>query len=395
MEERQRYRLAVATGTRAEYGLLRPVLKKLNCDDAFDLRLYVTGSHLSEAFGSTVDEIEADGMPIAARLDILSAEVPSGRAGTAVRTQMALELFLAAFMEDKPDCLLLLGDRYEALAASLAASLLNLPVAHISGGEVTWGADDNWYRHCISKMAKLHFPSCEMYRQRLLRMGEQPGRVYNVGGLGDENIRNMVLPDRNTLAENLGIPHTGPFALVTYHPETATGHSVAQQADALLRAIEQHPELFYLFTGANADAGGSELNARYAAFCVQRTNCALFSSLGTLRYLGAMKEASLVLGNSSSGVVETPSLGTPTVNIGMRQHGRMICENVLCCDIDAGQIDAAIKEALTPAFREKARLVKSPYNGGDTSGRIVTVLKENLAGGWLRGPKTFYDGEGA
>ena len=385
--------LAVATGTRAEYGLLRPVLKKLNSTPDFDLRLLVTGAHLCEDFGSTVDEIEADGLPIEARLDILSAKVPEGRTGTALRTSLALELFMGQFCAHRPDALLLLGDRYEALAAAMAASLLNIPVAHISGGEVTWGADDDWYRHCISKMAKLHFPSCEMYRQRLLRMGEQPERVFNVGGLGDENIRNMILPDRETLAESLGIPYSGPFALVTYHPETATDCSIKDQADALLGAIEQNPDLFYLFTGANADAGGAELNAMYASFCVQRTNCALFSSLGTLRYLGAMKEASLVLGNSSSGVVETPSLGTPTVNVGMRQYGRMLCDNILCCGIDLQEIDAAIKKALTHEFRETARLVKSPYNGGDSSGRIVEVLKKSLDDESLLQPKSFYDGE--
>ena len=386
------YKVAVATGTRAEYGLLRPVLEKLQKDKETNLCLLVTGSHLSEAFGRTVTEIEADGIPIAARLDILSAAAPGGRAGTAHRTALALEGFLDLLGQKNPQVLLLLGDRYEILAAALAAGLLNIPVAHISGGEVTFGADDDWYRHCVSKIAKLHFPSCEAYRQRLLRMGEMPEMVYNVGGLGDENIREMSLPTRAELAQNLGIPESGPLALVTFHPETATGQSVQQQAEALFYAILNNPGPFYIFTAANADAGGAELNERFAAFCDAQPNCMLVPSLGVRRYLGVMKEAALVLGNSSSGVVETPSFGAPTVNIGLRQQGRLICDNVLCCGTGAGEIDAAIKEALSPVFQQKAKAAQSPYSGGNTSGKIVKILKERLADGSLLGPKTFYDG---
>ncbi len=386
------YKVAVVTGTRAEYGLLRPVLEKMREDSGLDVRLLVTGSHLSEAFGYTVREIEEDGFAIAAKLDILSPAVPPGRAGTAQRSALALQGFLGLLAQEAPAAVLLLGDRYEILAAALAAGFLGIPVAHISGGDVTCGADDDWYRHCVSKIAKLHFPSCEKYRQRLLRMGESPEMVYNVGGLGDENIRGLFLPDRRTLATSLGIPEKGPLALVTYHPETATGRSLQSQAEALLGAVRRNPGLFYLFTGANADAGGAELNDLYADFCTKQPNCALLHSLGVLRYLGAMKEAVLVLGNSSSGVVETPSLGVPTVNIGCRQKGRMICENVLCCGVSEEEIDAAMKEALRPAFREKAKKTQSPYRGGDTSGTIVRILKERLADGSLQGPKLFYDG---
>ncbi len=387
------HKVAVVTGTRADYGLLRPVLEKMQADAELELCLWVTGSHLSEEFGYTVREIEEDGFPIAARLDILSAEVPPGRAGTARRSALALQGFLGLLGQEAPAALLLLGDRYEILAAGLAAGLLGIPVAHISGGDVTCGADDDWYRHCVSKIAKLHFPSCEKYRQRLLRMGESPEMVYNVGGLGDENIRGLFLPDRKTLAAGLGIPRQGPLALVTYHPETATGRSVAQQAEALLGAVRRNPGLFYLFTGANADAGGTELNEMYARFCTSQPNCVLIPSLGVMRYLGAMKEAVLVLGNSSSGVVETPSMGVPTVNIGCRQKGRMICNNVLCCGVSEEEIDAAVKEALSPAFRERARKTQSPYRGQNTSGSILRILKERLADGSLHHPKLFYDGE--
>ncbi len=391
-ENMGKHTVAVMTGTRADYGLLRPVLEKLQAQEEIFLKLFVTGSHLSHAFGYTVTEIENDGFAIAARMDIFLEDDCPGKSGTAKRTSRALQAFLKCFEEEKPQALLLLGDRYEILAAALAASLLGIPVAHISGGEVTYGAEDDWYRHCVSKMAKLHFPSCDCYRDRLLRMGEDPKTVFNVGGLGDENIRKLLLPTRESIADSLGIPKSGPLALVTFHPETATGRSAKEQAQALIWAAEQNPSLFYLFTAANADAGGFELNTQYALFCERYPNSVLVPSLGVVRYLALMKEATLVLGNSSSGVVETPSFGTPTVNIGQRQQGRIMCDNVLCCKDDPQDIDVAIKEAMSPSFQEKAHLAQSPYRQNDTSGQIVHILLDKLNEGGLQLPKQFYDG---
>lgn len=386
--------LQVVTGTRAEYGLLRPVLAKLGQSAVIHTELVVTGSHLSEAFGRTVAEVEADGYPIAARLDILSPPVAEGRLGTARRTALALELFLNHFAQNPPAAVLLLGDRYEILAASEAAALLDIPLAHISGGEVTRGADDDWFRHCVTKMAKLHFPSCELHRHRIIRMGEAPDRVFNVGGLGDENIRNMQLLGREELARALDLPlDKTPYALVTMHPETASAMPVERQGQVVLEAVEQHPELFYLFTKANADAGGAKINQYVEEFCQNNPNAALASSLGTQRYLSAMKHAALVLGNSSSGVVETPSLGTPAVNIGQRQAGRMLCANVIGCEMETEAVAKAMAVALSPAFKAKAAGARSPYNGGDTSGKIVAILEKTLASGTLTGPKTFYDGD--
>ncbi len=388
------YKLTVVSGTRAEYGLLRPVIRRLSAVPDATVSLVATGAHLSPAFGNTVAEIEADGVPITARLDILSAPMPQGRAGTAARTALALRLFTEEFTQIRPDAVLLLGDRYEILAAAEAAALLDIPVAHIGGGDVTHGADDDWFRHCVTKMAKLHFPSCEDHRRRVLCMGEQPDTVFNVGGLGDENIRNTPLMPLAELAESLGLPQLGtrPFALVTYHPETATGADVRQQAGALLAATRENDGLFYLFTGANADAGGEELNAIFAAYCEQADNAAFVLSLGLARYLSAMKQARLVLGNSSSGVVETPSMGVPAVNIGLRQEGRPICPNVVCCKADAGAISAAIRLAASDDFFAAAKTVQSPYNGGDTSGKIADILMRHLRDGSLRGAKIFYDG---
>ncbi len=385
-------KITVVTGTRAEYGLLRPVIQKLLARGDVDTSVAVTGAHLAEAFGMTVRDIEADGVPVAARLDILSAPAPAGRAGTAARTGLALRLFLDEFAAHRPDAVLLLGDRYEIFAAAQAAALLDVPVAHIGGGDVTRGADDEWFRHCVTKMAKLHFPSCEEHRQRVIQMGEQPARVFNVGGLGDENIRAADFLSREELAASLSLPQLAarPFALVTYHPETAGNADVAAQAAALLEAAERHGELFYVFTGANADAGGEHLNGIFKEYCDAHENAAFFVSLGAKRYLSAMKYAALVLGNSSSGVVETPSMGVPAVNIGMRQEGRPMCANVVCCAADADAISGAIAQATAPAFAAAARGVQSPYNGGDTSGQIADVLVRHVRQGVLREPKTFY-----
>lgn len=390
------YEVAVVTGTRADYGLLRPVLRKLAAAKELRLRLLVTGAHLSKNYGGTVAEIEADaqyGIEIAARFDILAEDVPGGRAGTAARTALCLQAVLGYFGENPPDVLLVLGDRYEVFAFAQGAALLGIPVAHISGGDVTKGADDDWFRHCITKMAKLHFPSCDAYRQRLLRMGEMPHTVFNVGGLGDENIRSLQLLGRTALAEHLPEGVDVPDVLVTFHPETAGELDAGAQLAALLAAVQALPEYNYLFTAANADAGGEGINAAVEAFCAARENAAFVHSLGALRYLSAMQHAKLVLGNSSSGVVETPSFGTPAVNIGHRQDGRLMPANVVCCEAVEADILRAMQTALSPTFYRQAHTVQSPYNGGDTSGHIVRILAEFLESGALHAPKTFYDGE--
>lgn len=388
------YTVAVVTGTRAEYGLLRPVIQKMAASELLRPRLLITGSHLSRQHGDTIREIEADGFEIAALLDILSTSVPDGRAGTAQRTTLALQLFVNWLQQpfNRPDALLLLGDRYEALAAGQAAALLDIPLVHISGGDVTAGADDDWYRHCLTKMAKLHFPSTEVYRRRIIRMGEAPNRVFNVGGLGDENIRSLQLLSLKTLARGLELDLERPYALVTMHPETMSRFIPADQIDILLKALERHPQLFYLFTAANADAGGEVMNKAVKAWCAARPNAAMVASLGTLRYLSAMKYAALVIGNSSSGVVETPTLGVPTVDIGNRQAGRVTGGNVLHCSMGTAAIAEAMDAALQPEFAASARQTQSPYYGKDTSGRIVEILEQFLDGGQLQFAKTFYDG---
>ena len=383
--------ITVVTATRAEYGLLRPVIQKLAASRALTLQLVVTGAHLCPRLGATVAEIEADGLPIAARLPIFSDDAGEPAARTIART---LTVFDDHFAARRPDAVLLLGDRFEIFAVAAAAAARHIPIAHISGGDVTLGAADEYYRHCITKMAAVHFPSCADSARRLVRMGEDPARVFCVGGLGDENIRTLPKMTRQELCESTGFDLMQPFALVTFHPETGAGApDPAVQSAALCRAMDAVENVFWLITGSNADAGGQVCTAAMQAFAAAHPGRAGFvQSLGLRRYLSAMQYAALVAGNSSSGVVETPTFGVPAVNIGSRQAGRILCANVLSCPGGAAAIEAALRTALTPAFAAKAKTARSPYFGGDTSGKIVRVLERLAGSSLLAAPKPFYDG---
>lgn len=380
--------ITIITSTRAEYGLLRPIIQKVAAAQDLQLQLVVTGAHLCARFGNTVQEIEADGLPIAARLPIFEEENPNEP--VALTIARTITVFDGYFAAHRPDAVLLLGDRFEIFAVATAAAARHIPIAHISGGDVTLGAADEYYRHCITKMAALHFPSCAESAARLVRMGEAPETVFCVGGLGDENIRTLPKMTRQELCASTGFDLMQPFAIVTYHPETsAAAGDPAAQADALCAAMEAVPGVFWLITGSNADAGGAVCTAKMQAFAAAHPQRAGFiNSLGLKRYLSAMQCAALVVGNSSSGVVETPTFGVPTVNIGSRQAGRIICQNVLCCAAAAPAIEAALRRALTPEFSAAAHAAQSPYNGGDTSGKICRVLAQFD----FAKPKTFYDG---
>lgn len=379
--------ICVVTATRAEYGLLRPVVQKLAASADLQLRLVVTGAHLCPRLGLTVTEIEKDGFAIDARLPIFTDDAAEPVAQTLART---LTVFDEYFAQNAPDCLLVLGDRFEIFAVATAAAARHIPIAHISGGDVTLGAADEYYRHCISKMAAVHFASCADSAARLVRLGEAPDRVFCVGGLGDENIRTLPKLSREALCASTGFALMQPFALVTYHPETsADAGSPAAQCQALCRAMESVPGIFWLMTGSNADAGGQVCSDTLRAFAAAHPDRAGFvQNLGLQRYLSAMQYASLVAGNSSSGVVETPTFRVPTVNIGKRQAGRLMCANVLGCTPDADAIAETMRKALSPEFAAVAATAKSPYNGGDTSAKICAVLRSFD----FSAPKSFYDG---
>ena len=384
------YKVCVVTGTRAEYGLLRPLLMKLNDHDSIDLQLVVTGSHLSEQFGNTQKEIKEDGFHNYVKLPIPIED--DSKEGMAFSTGVALQKFAELFSKRKPDLLVVLGDRFEIFAVAAAAHMIGIPTAHISGGDVTEGAVDDVIRHCITKMSVLHFPGCEQSRKRIIQMGEQPDAVFNVGEPGVENCLKRELMSRDTLADNLQFPHIkGNYSVVTFHPVTMENNTAERQMQELISAMEEILDMAYIVTLANADAGGRMINEIWGREGKKHTNWLIVPSLGVLRYLSAVKYAKLVVGNSSSGVVEAPSMKTPTINIGDRQKGRMMADSVICCEPEREDIVRAMNIALTDDFQEKAKHIQSPFGDGSTSDKIMEHILKFLHSERTTQEKKFYD----
>ncbi len=374
--------LTILTTTRADYGLLRPVVDRFIKSGELDINIVATGSHITD---NTTAEIEADGYNYDT-VDIM--KYPLNREGIARIVALTQQLFIDRFTANRPDGLLLLGDRYEVFAVATAARFMEIPIFHISGGDVTSGAIDDSLRHCITKLSTVHFPSCEKYAQRLMALGEQPHSIYSVGGLGDENIRKLNLMSVTELSNSLGFELNRPFLLITYHPETLSALTEAEQVTRLTDALKTH-NIAMVVTGANSDSGGDEINRILTEFCDEE-NRFYIKSMGVLRYLSAMKIASAVVGNSSSGVCETPSFGVPTVNIGKRQNGRIMPDNILCCSCDEMEISSAIAECLSKEFAEKSSKVTSPYYKENTADEIAGITARLLSEG-LPKNKEFYD----
>lgn len=367
------HRICVVTGTRAEYGLLFWLMKEIDADRSLQLQLIVTGSHLAPAHGNTVHVIEADGFEIAARVDIdLGDDSPLGIARCMGHCIAGVA---EALTKLAPDIVVVLGDRFEILAAAEAAMLQTIPIAHIHGGEVTEGAIDDAMRHAITKMAALHFVAAEPYRQRVIQMGEQPDRVFTVGAPGLDHLARTPLLDRAATAEVLGINAEMPFFLITLHPATLGGEAPDTEIDALLSALAAYPDHAMIFTGVNADSGRDIIAQRIESFVAAGTTRArLFPSLGQVRYLSAMRHAALVIGNSSSGIIEAPACGVPTVNIGMRQKGRLRASSIIDCAGTTGEIASAIQRALAPSFCQQDSAMVPPYGKPGASKRIAAVL---------------------
>lgn len=341
-------RIAVITGTRAEYGLLFWTMKSLAAQGA-DLHMVVTGSHLSAQHGMTVQQIEKDGWHIAARVDIgLTTDTPLALAQCMGRAVGGIAEALAAI---KPDLVVLLGDRYEIVAAACASAMLHIPIAHIHGGEETEGAQDNSWRHAITKMAYWHFPPYALARQRIVQMGELPEHVFTSGAPGIDNIALLSLLSREALAEALGIALDRPVILFTYHPEELSTRSVQEQISTVIAALKRFPQATLLITGANADSGGNAINAALQAFAAGRPNTLFRLSFGSLLYLSAMTHCDVVAGNSSSALLEAPALGKASVNIGERQAGRLRTPGIIDCACEEAAIIAAMEKALSPAFQ--------------------------------------------
>lgn len=367
-------KICVVTATRAEYGLLKNTIECIQNDEKLELCLVVTGMHLEKRYGYTVQEIIDDQIPIAEKIPILSEE--STELGITKTMGNASVAFGEMFHRQKPDLLLVLGDRYELLPVCQCALIFGVPIAHISGGEVTEGAIDDAVRNCITQMSSLHFPGCEAYRQRIISMGMRPETVYNYGDVGVENIRKMDYMTRSALEESIGFRLDKPYACVTFHPVTKEKGTARQQVKELFAALEQFPEMKFIITKANADAGGDIINEEIDQFVAQHDNCKAFFSLGIRRYLSALKYAAMVVGNSSSGIVEAPCFGIPTVNIGNRQKGRVQADSILNCEPVSEEIVRTMQKALSKDFQSIAKRTKNPYGDGDTSELIVETIKK-------------------
>ncbi len=365
------------------------VLREIDDDPDLELQLVVTGAHLAAEFGSTYRAIEADGFRIVARVDSLLAS------NTEVGVCKSLGLGVIGFADTyeylNPDILLVLGDRFEILAAVQSAMLCNIPIAHIHGGEVTEGAVDEGIRHAITKMAHLHFVAAEPYARRVIRMGEDPRRVWTVGAPALDNIERLTLLDADALAAEVGLIGSGPLFVITFHPVTRSTDGPDDALIQLMGALDQFPQARLLVTKANADADGSRINAAWETFVGRHHNRAvLVASLGQVRYLSAVKAAAVVIGNSSSGLIEAPALGTPTVNIGDRQRGRLKAPSVLDSRETQEEITAAITRAMLPEFLSTLSPKASLYGEAGASHKIKQILKETDLDGILM--KTFYDG---
>ncbi|MER2154602.1 MAG: UDP-N-acetylglucosamine 2-epimerase [Solibacillus sp.] len=360
-------KICIVTGTRAEYGLLSNLMKLIQNDEHFELQILVTGMHLSPEFGLTYNQIEVDGFHINEKVEMLL----SADTSTAVAKSMGLATigFADALARLNPDLLIILGDRFEMLAVAQSALIMQIPIAHIHGGECTFGAYDDAIRHSITKMATWHFTSTEGHQKRVLQLGETPERVFNVGAIGIDNTLRLNLMSREMICKELAIVDDKQFFLITYHPETNGEFGGIVNLLEVLASYQQQYHL--IFTKSNADNGGREINERILQFVAANPQTAqLYDSLGQIRYLSAVKEAALVVGNSSSGLIEVPYLQTPTINCGDRQKGRERPASVIDCELSTGSIKSAIDYALSANIK-----YERIFGNGDTANKIYEQIK--------------------
>lgn len=383
-------KIAVVTATRAEYGLLSPVIRELRKYENAELRvvLIVTGTHLSAAYGNTVHEIEADNIRIDHRIPISvhsasEQDISANQAETLVK-------FTEHFFAENYDAVLLLGDRYETLAIAIAAGNTRTPIFHLCGGDTTEGAQDEWIRHAITKMSYLHFVTNEDSRKRVIQLGEAPERVFNFGSTSIDNVISAANMTKEEALESVGLFDCN-YALCTYHPVTMEDNTVDEQLDNFLCAIESFPQLQFIVTKSNADQGGARINELLDEAEKRIANLHVFTSLGVRRYLSLMKYAEFVLGNSSSGIIETPAFRVPTVNIGDRQRGRLQSESTINCSPGTEDIVQAIKKALSTEHRNLCASVVSPYGNGHAAIQIASKTIDTVLSQKIDLKKKFHD----
>lgn len=381
-------KICVITGSRAEYGLLSGLMKAIHEDADLRLQIIATNMHLSSEFGLTYREIEKDGFTIDKRVEmLLSSDTPNA---TAKSVGLGTIGFADAYEDLKPDMIVVLGDRYEILAAVSTALFYKIPVAHLHGGEITEGAYDDCIRHAITKMSHLHFTSTEEYRNRVIQLGEQPERVFNVGAIGIENIKKVPLMSKRELEESLGFEMGNKCLLVTYHPVTLENSTAEEQSQNLLNSLNQYKDYRIIFTMPNSDTNGRIIMQEIENYVEKNKERAVaFKSLGLKRYLSALQYVSAVVGNSSSGIIEVPSFGIPTLNIGDRQKGRIAAESVVHCGTTFDEINQGLQIALSELQMQVSQTCINPYGKEDTTNTIVRIIKDYPMDGLIQ--KSFYN----
>jgi len=380
-------KICVVTGSRADYGLLRLVMKGIEAEPSLTLQIIATGMHLSPTFGLTYKEIEGDGFKIDQKVECLSSS--DSPVAIAEATGRALSRCAKALDELKPDLVLVLGDRFEIFAACSAALLARIPIAHIHGGEVTAGAYDEAFRHSITKMSSIHFVASEEYKKRVIQLGENPNTVHLVGGLGVDAIKELKLLSKDEIEQNLGIKFASKSLLVTFHPATLEDQAPEEQISELLAALSDRQDITMIFTMPNADTGGLEIMRQIKDFVEKNDNAYLFESLGQLNYLSCMAIVDGIIGNSSSGILEAPTLKVGAVNIGSRQLGRSQSESVINSPAKKVELDKALDKLLSPEFQVNLEFCESPYGEGGASIQILRILRKASFDVILG--KSFYD----
>jgi len=368
-------KICVVTGTRAEYGLLSRLMRMIKDSPMTQLQVIATNMHLSPKFGNTYQEIEKDGFTIDRKIPIIDEKDKDDAVTTVKSMAKALAGFADAYNELKPDLVVVLGDRYEILAAATAALIERIPIAHIHGGEVTEGAFDDAIRHSITKMSQLHFASTEAYRKRIIQLGEQPDRVFYTGAVGVENVKRLPLMSKEEVEKEIDFKIDENTILVTYHPVTLGNRTAKDDIDDFIAALEERKDLRVIFTMPNSDTGSQFIVEAVNGFVGRnRGRAKAFKSLGVVRYLSVMKQVAVVVGNSSSGIVEVPSFGIPTLNIGDRQKGRIQAESTYNCLPDKVSVLKGLDTVLSKEFRELASKVHNPYEKANTAEEIFKVI---------------------
>jgi len=369
-------KVCVISGSRAEYGLLRNVLFPLKKSKLINLQFIVTGSHLSSKHGKTIDEIKEDAIKIDEKIDILTEDDSS--IGIADSISKAIEITSRALTKLNPDMILVLGDRYEIFAVSTAAMILNIPISHIHGGEITEAAIDEAIRHSLTKMSYFHFVTTEVYKKRVIQLGEDPKRVFFVGGLGIDSIENTSLLTRKQLEKKFNVKLNKTFLMITYHSVTLERENNLKTVKEMLEALDHFKDSSLIFTAPNADPDGGNITKAIKSFIGKNSNAHFFTSLGQNGYLSFLKEADCVVGNSSSGILEAPYCGVGSVNIGDRQKGRLKPKSVVDVSNDASSIRDGIKTVLSENFKYSIQNQHNPFGDGNAGTKIVAILEQEL-----------------